>query len=274
MQPAPPPPDMPPSPATPGADAMTLMEHLFELRRRLTLAIFGVLIGMVGGLFLVYGPPKLVDRIILAFVPQPPDLPVLANAFLALPQGTPPVQAVGTAETFTSYMMVVLVTGVVLAMPWIVYQLFGFIAPGLLPSEERIILRALPFVTFCFVAGVAFGWFVTVPAAIGFLLGFSGSPLIAVQPTLSDFLQTVTVLILMNGIVFEMPVIVYVLAYVGATSARQLGKYRRYALVIVVIVAAIITPTGDPINLLLLAVPMYLLYELGIILARFTPPRQ
>jgi sec-independent protein translocase protein TatC len=80
-------------------------------------------------------------------------------------------------------------------------------------------------------------------------------------------------LLLINGIVFELPIIIYVLAVMGLTSARQLSQYRRYAMITVVIVAAIITPTGDPINLALLAIPMYMLYELGIILARFAPRR-
>lgn len=81
-------------------------------------------------------------------------------------------------------------------------------------------------------------------------------------------------LLLINGVVFELPIIIYVLAYLNVTTAKQLASYRRYALVVVVIIAAFITPTGDPVNLMLLALPMYLLYEVGIILARFVPAAQ
>lgn len=242
-----------------GEASMTLIEHLIELRSRIIKAGIGVLIGMVVGFIAVWpqGPIKLIDILILTFAP--------VNERFA------PIQSVGTTEQFTSYMKVALLVGVILAMPVIVYQLLAFIIPGLTESEKRLIFRALPFVTFFFLAGIAFGWFVTTPVAIRFLIGFSDSPLIQTQPTLSDFLETVSMLLLINGIVFELPIIIYVLAYLNVTTAKQLASYRRYALVIVVIIAAFITPTGDPVNLILLALPMYLLYEVGIILARFVP---
>lgn len=240
-------------------DNQTLMEHLNELRNRLTKALIGVLAGMVVGLFLVYGPVQLVDIIIEAFAPINPEYR--------------PVQSVGTTETFVSYMTVALAVGVVLGMPMIVYQLLSFVLPGLHDHEKRLIYRSLPMILLFFVAGLAFGWFVTVPAAISFLIGFSESPWIEVQPSLADFLRIVTTLLLINGVVFEMPVIIYVLALLGVTSAQQLSSYRRYAIVVVVIIAAIITPTGDPINLALLALPMYLLFELGVVMARFVPKR-
>lgn len=245
--------------STPSDDGQQIIEHLNELRRRLTFAAIGVLLGMSVGLFLVYGPTQLIDIIITAFVP--------VNEEYA------PLQSVGTVETFTSYMTVALGVGLVIGMPNIVYQLIAFVAPGLHANEKRFIFRSLPFVTLFFIGGLAFGWYLTVPTAIRFLIGFSESSLIQIQPTLSDFLRTVTVLLLMNGIIFELPIIIYVLAFMGITTAQQLGKYRRYAVVIVAIVAALITPTGDPINLALLAIPMYLLFELGIILARFVPHR-
>ncbi len=127
--------------------------------------------------------------------------------------------------------------------------------------------------TLFFLGGVVFGWFITVPTAIKFLIGFSNSALIQTQPSLSDFLGTITTLLLINGVVFELPIIIYVLAFLGVVTAKQLGSFRRFAIVIVVIVAAVITPTGDPINLLLLAIPMYLLYEVGVVMARFVPKR-
>ncbi|RRR71715.1 MAG: twin-arginine translocase subunit TatC [Candidatus Viridilinea halotolerans] len=246
-----------PPPADDGS-AMTLIDHLVELRRRLARASIAVILGMAVGIFLVLGPFKLVDVIITTFAPL---------------SDTPPVQSVGTAEEFTSYMTVALAVGFILAMPVLVYQLLAFIVPGLTDRERRIIFIALPFVFFFFLAGIAFGWFITVPTAIHFLVGFSGSELIESQPALADFIRTITMLLLINGVVFELPVIIYVLAFLGVVTAQQLAKYRRFAVVGVTIIAAIITPTGDPINLALLAIPMYFLYELGIILARFVPKR-
>jgi sec-independent protein translocase protein TatC len=240
------------------AAVMPFLEHLIELRTRLTRAALGVLIGMGFGLFLVLGPLRLVEVIISNFAPL---------------SDHPPVQSVGTAEEFTSYMTVALAVGIILAMPVIVYQLLAFIVPGLTKKERRIIFTALPFVIFFFAGGLAFGWFITVPTAIRFLVGFSGSELIESQPALADFISTITTLLLINGIVFELPVMIYVLAFLGVVTAKQLAQYRRFAVLAVVIIAALITPTGDPINLALLAIPMYFLYELGIIMARFVPKR-
>ncbi|NTV62591.1 MAG: twin-arginine translocase subunit TatC [Oscillochloris sp.] len=236
---------------------MSLIEHLVELRGRLIKASIGVLIGLAVGIFLVLGPLHLVDIIITTFAPINPNYA--------------PVQSVGTTETFTSYMSVALTVGLIVGMPAIVYQLLAFIVPALTNKERRLIYMSLPFVTFFFLGGVVFGWFITVPTAIRFLIGFSDSQFIQSQPTLSDFLNTITTLLLINGVVFELPIIIYVLAFLGVVTAKQLASFRRFAIVIVVIVAAVITPTGDPINLALLAVPMYLLYEVGVIMARFVP---
>lgn len=255
-----PPPAQPPDHNTEETEAsLPLIEHLRELRMRLTLSVVSVLVGMGLGMFLVLGPLKLVDIIIVAFLPT--DNPYA------------PLQAVGTAEKFTSYMTVALGVGVVLAMPMIVYQLIAFISPGLRNKEKRIVFLALPFVTAFFLVGLAFGWFVTVPVAIRFLIGFGDTTLIATQPTISDFLRTVTVLLLVNGSIFELPLVIFVLAFLGLVTAEQLGSYRRYTVIILTVIAAIITPTGDPVNLMLLAVPMYLLYELGVLMARFAPRR-
>lgn len=240
---------------------MTLIEHLVELRTRLVRAGIGVLIGLVVGVVLVLpdGPVQLIDIIIRTFAPM--------NDRYA------PLLAVNVAEQFSQYMSVALTVGIIIGMPMIVFQLLAFIIPGLTDKEQRLIYISLPFVTFFFIAGLVFGWFITVPTAISFLVSFSGSELIQAQPTLSDFLGTVTTLLLINGVVFELPIIIYVLAFLGVVTAKQLASYRRFAVVIVVIVAALITPTGDPINLALLALPMYLLFEVGVIMARFVPKR-
>lgn len=245
-------------PSTEEPTTMHLLEHLAELRTRLVRAAFAVMIGMGIGLFMVLGPLKVVDIVVMTFAPL---------------TDRPPVQSVGTAEEFTSYMTVALAVGLVLAMPVIVYQLLAFIVPGLTDKERRIIFTAIPFVTLFFIAGLVFGWFITVPTAIRFLVGFSGSALVESQPAISDFISTVTTLLVINGVVFELPVIIYVLAFLGVVTAKQLARYRRFAILGVIVIAALITPTGDPINLALLAIPMYFLYELGVIMARFVPKR-
>jgi sec-independent protein translocase protein TatC len=111
-----------------------------------------------------------------------------------------------------------------------------------------------------------------VPAALSFLIDFGNvEGRIETLPTVDSFMGTVATLLLWNGVVFQLPAIIFLLARLGLVTAQQLARTRRYAVVVITIIAALITPTGDPYNLLLLAVPMYLLYELGIFLARFVP---
>jgi sec-independent protein translocase protein TatC len=253
---------IPAAPTPQEEEGMSLMEHLVELRNRLVRAGLGVMVGMAVGGFLVLGPPQLLSWMIRSLISR--GVQSVETA----------VQSVGTAENFTTYMAVALAIGVILAMPVIVYQLIAFIVPALLPHEKRYVFIALPFVTGCFLGGVAFGWFITVPAALDFLLHFGDQTLIETKPQLSDLISTVMRFLLINGIVFEMPVIIYVLSALGVVTPQKLGSWRRYAIVIIVIAAAILTPTGDPINLALLAIPMYVLFELGIVLARLAPKRE
>ena len=233
--------------------------HLRELRDRLFKAIGAVILGAVVGFWLVsdYSPiGPLPELIISHFAPGRT------------------LEAIGVAEVFVNYMGIALLVGFAIAIPVVVYQLVAFFAPGLTGREKRVLFSALPFITELFLAGLAFGWFFTIPAALDFLLNFgTASGQIEVKPTPDNFFSAITRLLLWNGLIFELPAIVYLLARLGIVNAQQLAQTRRYAVVAIVIAAAVITPTGDPYNLLLLAIPMYLLYELGILLARFVPKR-
>lgn len=235
-----------------------MVPHLTELRDRLLKAGGAILAGAVLCGIVVFDDTllgkRLPELIIEHFVPAPVRL-----------------QTVATAELFVSYTRIALLGGLALAMPVVVYQVIAFFAPALRPAEKRVLFTALPFVTELFLAGLVFGWFITIPAAVNFLLTFGASERIEVSPTVSNFISTVTSLLLWNGAIFELPAIIYLLARLGVVRAEMLARTRRYAIAVIVIVAAIITPTGDPWNLALLAVPMYLLYELGVLLARFVP---
>jgi sec-independent protein translocase protein TatC len=237
-----------------------MVPHLRELQSRLIKAAVAIMIGTILGFYIVNSPNLLGTRL--------PEF--LVNHFVP---ADIKVQFIQPAEAFVSYMRIALVIGVAFAMPVVVYQLIAFFIPGLLPHEKRVVFTAIPFVTELFLAGLAFGWFFTIPAALDFLFGFGRSTRIDAQPTFESFISTVSTLMLWNGLIFEMPALIYLLARLGVVNAGMLARTRRYAIVVITIVAAIITPTGDPYNLLLLAVPMYLLYELGIVLARFVPAR-
>ena len=237
--------------------------HLIELRNRLTKAVIGIVLGTLVGSYVVFGQPfgfNVIDY--------------LAGHFLQTDNIVGTLQAVEVAELFVASMSLALGIGIAIAMPIIVYQIVAFFAPGLYAREKRIVFTALPFVFELFLAGLVFGWFFTVPSAINFLVNFgSWSKSVQVKPTITDFLGIITRLMLWNGVIFEMPAIMFLLVRIGVVQLELLRRTRRYAFVIIVIIAAFITPTGDPYNLMLLALPMYALYELGILLCRLLPKR-
>lgn len=237
--------------------------HLIELRDRLLKAAGGVMIGALIGSYLVFGTPGGFNAI-----------DVLTQQFIG-PEWKNSLQTIEIAEAFVASMGVALAIGIAIAMPIIIYQIVAFFAPGLYAREKRIVFTALPFVFELFLAGLVFGWFFTVPAAINFLYNFGANAAsFEVRPTVNDFLSIITRLILWNGVIFEMPAIIFLLVRIGVVSVETLARTRRYAIVIITVAAAFITPTGDPFNLLLLAIPMYLLYELGILLGRLMPRRK
>jgi sec-independent protein translocase protein TatC len=237
-----------------------MVPHLRELRDRLVKALVAIAIGTGIGFWIVNSPTLLGDTLpnllIEHFVPSNVKL-----------------QFIAPAEGFVNYVRIALVIGVAIAMPIVVYQVIAFFVPGLLPREKRILFTALPFVTELFLAGLVFGWFFTIPAALQFLVNYGAGTLVESRPSFESVVSIISRLMLWNGVIFELPAMIYLLARLGIVNAKMLGRTRRYAIVIITILAAVITPTGDPYNLLLLAVPMYLLYELGILLARFVPQR-
>ena len=158
-------------------------------------------------------------------------------------------------------------SGATLAMPVIVYQFFRFIAPGLTKQERRYLWVITPGATISFLIGAAFAYFIMLPAAVTFLQGFLNS---VATPTwtLGDYLSMVTRLIFWVGMSFEMPLIIFFLAKLNIVSADTLARNRKFAIVIVAIIAAIITPTIDPVNMGAVMLPLLVLYEIAIFLAR------
>ena len=234
---------------------MSWLDHARELRDRLIRVSIAVVLGLVIGFFaFTWNDYYLYDGLIRHLA---------ANG----------VQTVYPAEAFTTVMKLALTTGIVLAMPVIIYQLLAFIVPGLTSRERRIIFFMMPFIILCFIAGLLFGWFVTIPAAFYFLLNF-GPEIIENKPAVEFFLSLVMRLMLLNGLLFELPVIVYAVIWLGAVQRKTLIRYRRYSILVIVILSAIITPTSDPGNLAFTAIPMYLLYELGLLLALIAPRRK
>ena len=176
-------------------------------------------------------------------------------------------------ELLTTSIKISFVGGFILALPVILYQVIMFVAPGLTGREKRYLFGFLPAVLLAFAGGVAFGYFVLTPPALHFLLTFGGdvaTPLIRV----SNIVNVMVRLLFWMGVAFETPLVMYLLAQLGIVNARMLGRFRRYWVVVAFILAAIITPTFDPVNQVLVAAPLLVLYELGVLLARFAGRRR
>jgi sec-independent protein translocase protein TatC len=225
--------------------AMPLMAHLKELRTRL-IWIFAVLF-VTTAISFVFA-----ERIFL---------------ILMIPLHGAKLQALRPTETLGNYMKVSLLSGFILAMPVVVYHIGRFILPGLTKKEKRYLLVLVPGATLCFLAGVAFAYFIMLPASIGFLQTFMAD-LIEQQWTVGDYLSFVTSLLFWIGVAFELPLFVYFLAKAGIIDAETLGKNRKYALVAIAFLAAVITPTVDPLNMALVMGPLVILYEIGVLLAK------
>jgi len=225
---------------------MTLLEHLFELRSRLVKASIAVLVATaISFLF----SQQLVE-------------------FLAIPLGgLDKLEAIDVTENVGVFMRVSLIGGMVLAMPVIVYQSIRFIVPGLTREERRYLWFIVPAASLLFLLGVAFSYYVMLPAAVPFLIGFLNIP---TRPRPQTYFGFVSQLMFWIGASFETPLIIAFLARLGIITPQLLSKYRRYAIVFIAILAAAITPTVDPVNMMLVMAPLILLYELGIILSRFT----
>jgi sec-independent protein translocase protein TatC len=227
-------------------DRMTLIEHLEELRGRIVKAALALALTTLVSLLFT-------DRVMIAL--------------LAPSGGIKPIFLRPT-EMFLTYMRVGLISGVALSMPVIVYQLMRFLAPGLRPNEKKWLYVLVPAATGFFLAGAAFAYFLMLPFALQYLLTF-GSDLVEAKWAIGEYISFVTSLLLWVGVAFETPLVVFFMAKLRIVNAKKLSSYRKYAFVLAFVIAAIITPTPDPFNQTMVAVPIILLYELGIILARF-----
>jgi sec-independent protein translocase protein TatC len=231
---------------------LSLVQHLGEFRNRLMVASIAVVITTV---------------ISFAFTTEIIKLLILpAGEGLKLASFSP-------TENFTTYMRVALFSGIALAMPVILYEIYAYIDPALHPNERRFALTLGPFILLLFVSGMAFCYFLVLPNALKFLLNFA-SDVFENQLRAAEYIGFVTTFILGLGIIFEMPVLIYALIRVGAVQRSWLAKQRRYVFLLSFVIAAIATPTPDPFNQSIVAIPIYLLFELGLFLGRFGGARR
>ena len=225
------------------ADKLPISSHLEELRQTLLWSLVGLIAGVVAAVFFV--------NPILGFLTQPIG-------------GLQNLQAIEVTETMSVYMRVALLGGLIIALPWIVFQLLRFVGKGLKPTERKGIYLALPFAVLLFLAGVAFAFYVMLPASLGF---FQEILDVTTSIRLKSYISFTTNIMFWIGVSFQLPLVFFVLTKIGIVTPKLLVKGWRVAIVAIAVLAAVITPTGDPINMLIFMLPLFVLYLLSILLS-------
>lgn len=247
-------PPEPPSERVRGEKYLTLMEHLIELRYRVMVSSVSVMIGLA---------------ITAAFAGDIIDYleePARNKSESFQPQFIEPF------ENFAVYFKVALLGGLILAMPVIVFQALRFVSPALRGRERVWLWGTVAGCSVLFLAGVAFAYYVALPPALDFLLNFNNAAAVP-NIRISSYIDFVTRLLFWTGVCFQMPIIMMYLGRLNIVRAGQLIHWWRQAIIIIAIIAAVVTPSVDPVTMLLVMAPMLLLYILGLVLAFFVQPR-
>ncbi len=234
-----------------GENKLSIMAHLGELRRRLIWSVIAVAVAAALA-FIFY------DWIFY---------------ILILPAEGIELIYIEMTEMIGTIMRVCIFTGIILAIPFITYHVIMFVSPALTRREKRYVYIILPWIALMFLGGVVFGYFILVPPATRFLITF-GSEIATPQIKIGNYISIITRLLLAIGLVFEMPVVTTFLARIGVLKPEWLAERRKMSIIIAFILAAIITPTFDPINQSLVALPLIVLYEMSIWLAKFVYRRE
>jgi len=227
---------------------MTFWEHVEELRRRLLIGLMAL--AATTGLSFLF-----TEKVI---------------HLLAEPVGSlDALQSIEVTENVAVFMRVALLCGLIIAMPIILYELLAFIVPGLKKNEKRWLFFTIFFGTLLFLAGAAFAYYIMLPASVQFLIEFLS---VETKPRLSSYINFITSLIFWMGVSFQFPLLIFALVKMRVVSVKTLASGWRYALVLITILAAIITPTVDPVNMALLMIPLILLYLISLLLAVLAAP--
>ena len=220
---------------------MTIIEHLEELRERLIKSIIALVATTLLSLLFTSRLIKLI------LVPAGGVKPVFLRP----------------TEGIITYMRVALLAGVALALPIIAYQIAQFVIPGLQASEKRYLFLLLPGAVISFVAGAGFSYFFMLPASLQFLVNF-GSDVAEAKWAIGEYIAFVTNLMFWTGVIFEAPLLAFFLAKLGVVTPQMLTRNRKYALLATAVLAAVITPTPDPFNMLLVMAPLVVLFEISV----------
>jgi sec-independent protein translocase protein TatC len=227
-------------------EEMTLLEHMEELRDRIIKSVIAVGVAFIAGVFLA-GP--LLKRL--------QEESGAGSGF----------DVVSPTDPITIYFKIALYIAIGIALPVLMWQVIGFLLPGLTKKEKRFLILSMPFVVVLFLLGVSYAFFFAAPRALQFLASFM-SDIYEWSPEGQEVINFYLTLMVGLGLAFQLPVVMFILAKLGAVTPKKMAEFRRYAVIAILIVAAVITPSTDPINMGVVAVPLFLLYEGGILIAR------
>ena len=254
---------------------MSFLGHLEALRWHLFRAVIAV---MTMAIVLFFFKEFLFDGILLA--PKSPEFltyKILCSIGNKLNLGDDfcitviPFTLISTdiSAQFTTHMWVAFIAGLVVSFPYVVWEIWRFIKPAL-STKEKSYARGIVFYTsFLFMLGILFGYYVITPMTVNFLGNYQVSEQVKNTITLDSFISIVTTMTLITGIVFELPIVVYFLSKVGILTPTFMRTYRRHAVVVILIIAAVITPTSDATTLVMVALPLYVLYEISILVSAY-----
>jgi sec-independent protein translocase protein TatC len=232
------------------AKVLTIIEHLVELRNRVMIASIALVVGVLASIWPL--TPMTIDFLMQPGRDQMDDFTL--HQFTLL-------------DYWSTYFRVSLMLGLAIAMPMIIYQMLSFIAPGLTPQERKWLYPIVGGASVMFILGLAFAYYVELPPALRFLLNPASD---GVEPTIGvrTYVDTVTRLMVLTGLVFQLPFLIMGLVKIGVVTSRKLLGWWRYAVLAAVVLAAIVTPSIDPVTQTIVAVPILVLYFMGIALAK------
>lgn len=235
--------------------SMPIMGHLGELRKRLTYSAIAVVVCVIG-CFVVW---RSVVYPILLYPLRDSRVSELTTF--------------GVTEAFMQILKVSIYAGLIVSLPFLLYQFWAFIMPGLYENERRSVIPYVAATSVLFIGGVVFGYFIVLPVGLRFMLNYGGEAFDQLLQA-EKYVDFVSLFLLAFGVVFELPLVMMLLAWTGILDYKKMQKVRKYAIVVEAVVAMVITPSQDPVSMTLMLVPLIVLYEFGIVLARVVAKRK
>lgn len=250
--------------ASKNGHVMSVLDHLEELRWRLVRSTIAILLfSVVAFIFM----PYLFQNVILAHAQSDfwtYKIMCLVDPALCVDKLNFTLQSRDLSGQFTTHIKAALIMGLISGFPYLVWEIWGYVKPALQEREIKSSMSVVSIVPFLFIIGVFFGYYVLAPLSVNFLANYSLDSAIQNQFDISSYVSTVIMLVLMCGLVFQLPILIYFLALAGIVTPQLLSKYRKHAIVAIIILAGVITPSPDMLSQIIVGIPIYLLYEISI----------